>query len=306
MRTPVRLIIFVLAVIVGLSFLGAWYWGFDLLSHFRVYLAGVGLILLLCALLARERLGALVAGLVVAANMIPIAPYVSFADNGIVKGDFRVVVMNLWNNNPKTEPGVDFLRRVDADVIFLLEVAPHWSRAIDALKKIYPHRHDLTACSIIGHCNMTLISKRPWVSITDKNENSEAPANIRAKFHTAVGKLTLIGAHLLYPMGKEYTEIQKRQLDAIAGMVNDISGPLILAGDFNFTPWSVMYGRLINATGLLRSEGGILPSWKSKVFPIQLPIDHVFFRLMKGTVHAWTGPEIGSDHLPLIADIVFH
>jgi hypothetical protein len=60
----VRLAAFLVTAVVGLSFLGPWYWGFDLLSHFRVYYAGAGFVLLFGAFLVRQRLAVLALGLV--------------------------------------------------------------------------------------------------------------------------------------------------------------------------------------------------------------------------------------------------
>ena len=78
---------------------------------------------------------------------------------------------------------------------------------------------------------------------------------------------------------------------------------MVLTGDFNFSPWSVLFRELTGATGLKRAEGGILASWSSRSLPIRLPIDHTFVRLPAGAARMHLGPNIGSDHLPIIMDL---
>ena len=86
---------------------------------------------------------------------------------------------------------------------------------------------------------------------------------------------------------------------------------LILAGDFNLTPWSFALTRLDHGLGLERRDRAI-PSWPAKrpvagvqlTTPAILPIDHVYAGLRWRTVAIRRGPNMGSDHYPLIVDFV--
>ena len=80
---------------------------------------------------------------------------------------------------------------------------------------------------------------------------------------------------------------------------------MIVAGDFNATPWSPHFRDLLATTGL-RDAGsgrGWLPTWPTWLGPAGIPIDHV---LVKGPVTVAglsLGPDVGSDYRPLVADL---
>lgn len=83
-------------------------------------------------------------------------------------------------------------------------------------------------------------------------------------------------------------------------------GPLILAGDFNMTPWTVKQKTFTKATGLGRFNT-FHPTWPMRrrdlpLLPL-LPIDNVFASPHFASIATTTGPRLGSDHRPVIADI---
>ena len=80
---------------------------------------------------------------------------------------------------------------------------------------------------------------------------------------------------------------------------------MIVAGDFNTTPWSPHFGDLLAAAGLRNAaEGkGYIPTWPTWFWPARIPIYYV---LLKGPIAVTTvrrGPAVGSDHFPIIADL---
>ena len=80
---------------------------------------------------------------------------------------------------------------------------------------------------------------------------------------------------------------------------------MIVAGDFNVTPWSPHFRDLLKAAGLRNAAcgPGYLATWPRWFWPARIPIDHV---LLKGPWAVTTlrlGPAFGSDHYPIIADL---
>jgi endonuclease/exonuclease/phosphatase (EEP) superfamily protein YafD len=74
-------------------------------------------------------------------------------------------------------------------------------------------------------------------------------------------------------------------------------------GDFNSTPWSTLQQAFRAATGL-DNRGRLAftwPSWAPAVF--RLPIDQIFVRGGVVARNTRSGPPVGSDHLPIEADI---
>jgi endonuclease/exonuclease/phosphatase (EEP) superfamily protein YafD len=97
-----------------------------------------------------------------------------------------------------------------------------------------------------------------------------------------------------------------RQLEIAARLASAAAGPVVLLGDLNCTPWSPAFDRLQAAAGL-RDSGrgrGLHPTWLSAMPFIGLPIDHVLVGPGIGVRGRRVGPDIGSDHRPVVADLV--
>ena len=98
---------------------------------------------------------------------------------------------------------------------------------------------------------------------------------------------------------------QSLQAANLAIHVNGLPKNLVLMGDFNSAAWSGMQAAFRAATGL-DNRGHYLPSWPTFAWPIfRLPIDHVFVRGGARMTDLRLGPSVGSDHLPIEAEIGF-
>ena len=114
------------------------------------------------------------------------------------------------------------------------------------------------------------------------------------------------GVHPTSPLPSEADgRARNRELEHIAEVARATGPPLIVAGDFNTTPWSPHFADLLAAAGLRNAADGhgYLGTWPPWFWPGLIPIDHV---LLKGPLAVTTlrrGPQIGSDHFPIIADL---
>jgi endonuclease/exonuclease/phosphatase (EEP) superfamily protein YafD len=91
-------------------------------------------------------------------------------------------------------------------------------------------------------------------------------------------------------------------------MVQALPTPKILVGDLNTSLWSPYYAHLIRQTGLdnARRGFGLLPTWPAYMpWPfLMIPIDHCLVSPDIGVIKMRTGRNIGSDHLPIVVDMV--
>ena len=108
---------------------------------------------------------------------------------------------------------------------------------------------------------------------------------------------------------EEETEDRRRQAETAAELADEIHSPVILAGDFNMTADSPIYrqtwSRYENAFsrvgfGFGHTERPYHLNWQ---FGIR--IDHILCGADWRPCRCWVGPELGSDHLPLIADLAW-
>jgi endonuclease/exonuclease/phosphatase (EEP) superfamily protein YafD len=97
-------------------------------------------------------------------------------------------------------------------------------------------------------------------------------------------------------------ERHRSQIEALTALVNEESGPTVVLGDFNATPFSLILKRFERGTGLRRLTA--LASWPSHVQLPQVAIDHIFVSPDIEASAVRLGAAGGSDHYPVIADLI--
>jgi endonuclease/exonuclease/phosphatase family metal-dependent hydrolase len=115
--------------------------------------------------------------------------------------------------------------------------------------------------------------------------------------------LDLAGVHLTRPF---YAELQQQDIAALIAFANSRTLPLVMAGDFNMSPWTEKLGRFERSSGLKRYNTfhltwpmarGTLP-----LLPL-VAIDNVFASPQFARIAVAPGPRLGSDHRPIVADL---
>jgi endonuclease/exonuclease/phosphatase (EEP) superfamily protein YafD len=98
------------------------------------------------------------------------------------------------------------------------------------------------------------------------------------------------------------------QLEKLAQLVRDQKKPVLLVGDLNVSPWSSYFTRLLKNSGLKNSMKGFgfQPSWPSNTSFLRIPIDHVLYTPEIVIRNRAVGPDVGSDHLPVIVDFALN
>ena len=82
-------------------------------------------------------------------------------------------------------------------------------------------------------------------------------------------------------------------------------GPLVLIGDFNCTPWSPAFRKLVSYSGLRDSRRGlgVQPTWPSPFGPFGIPIDHALVSKDLHVIDRSVGPQVGSDHRGIVVGL---
>jgi endonuclease/exonuclease/phosphatase (EEP) superfamily protein YafD len=81
---------------------------------------------------------------------------------------------------------------------------------------------------------------------------------------------------------------------------------VILFGDLNVTPWSPYFADLLKHGGLKdTSQGrGLFGSWPSWLPGLRIPLDHCLTSPAILVADKRLGPKVGSDHLPMMIDLI--
>jgi endonuclease/exonuclease/phosphatase (EEP) superfamily protein YafD len=282
----------------------------DLPNHFRPYALAATGALLLCALaMHTPRMAwasAALAGLNAILLTLPLLwsaepaerPAAGQALAAAGHRDLKVVTFNIRYDDVR--PIARFLLQEDADIVLLQEIGASEANALRPLLQTrYPHSH---TCVPPHRCDAALFAKRPWIAVGQERWTSNTPEMVWAQFNDPqLGRFWVAGVHLGLPFR---SEMQTRHVDELIARRGALAGPAIFAGDFNMTPWSYRMQRLL-ATAGLRHHAMFLRSWPTdRQYRLPLPaflIDHVITTPDIRTVSVSTGPNLGSDHLPVIA-----
>jgi endonuclease/exonuclease/phosphatase (EEP) superfamily protein YafD len=193
---------------------------------------------------------------------------------------------------------------VSPDVLLVIEVNDSWIAALDQLSVSYPHRIVQSRRDCWG---IALYSRLPFKQIEVRQIGSADIPSIFAQLEDRDGRsYYLIGTHPLAPVRVTNVELRNGQLEAIGELAASLDGPVILLGDLNTTSWSPYFRDLVKTSGLRDSRKGfgIQPTWPGGLGDFGIAIDHVLISPGISVRDRAIGPDIGSDHRPVIIELV--
>lgn len=295
----------VLAAIVGLLPLGArLWWGFDLVSHFRVQYLAVTLPLLVAVLACRRRTAALLLCATAGLNAWPLLPYLPASSATAASpggSELKVLNINVNAGNRDYPAILDAIRGADADIVAVLELTPGLDDALRAVAAMYPYTYSLPATSNFG---IGVLSRYPLAAQTLPLLATKA---IDGRVELPTGTLRFIAVHLVPPIHSDFAQMRNRQLGELAAVVRASGGPLAVCGDFNLTPYSPFFGGFREQSGLTeaRRGKGIAMSWPRFMPLLGIPIDHCFIREPLGARSVEHLERTGSDHYPILVTLTW-
>jgi len=278
----------------------------ELFVHFKVHYIFASIILVLAAIKMRRHGIATAALFLAGLNAATVMP--SFTNTSAAAAtatdtpNLKLINLNILETNPSPDSVIDFLRREHADIVVLEEVTPRWVENLKTLADVYPH---MLFCDGSSRCDLSLLSKNPWQFAEVRKLSETGPHAIVAKYDLRGLSFTLLGTHLdpPTPSHRDHEHFHNEHVRKLSAILRSIDGPLIVAGDLNATQWSPSFNRIIEGTGLKRVDGGLLPTWPSQLSLIGIPIDQILTtEEFKGST-MMVGPQVNSDHLPLIANL---
>ena len=286
------------------GFLGRAWWLFDVTCHFRVqYAACLAMAALLFAV-GKRRKQALAAAAFCAVNVAVIAPLFVGAPTGRGGGTpLKLLWANVHVGNSRHADLVDLIRRESPDVVALAEISSAWVDSLRELDGEYPHRVVSPRRDAFG---IAVLSRLPLVPARIDYFGPAGVPSVIATVQSGGAGLTLIAAHPPPPLGSRGARLRNDDLRGMAAACAGLDGPVVLLGDLNCTPWSPHFRDLLRDGGLLHgSRGrGLLGTFPSGNPLMRIPIDHCLVSPGVTVRDVRVGPDVGSDHLPLIAEVV--
>ena len=197
------------------------------------------------------------------------------------------------------------MRRNSADVVVLEEVIANSRDLPKLVRSTYPYR---SGCEPAAPCTTLILSRvLPFASGYYPGPDAGGLHTAGwATFGAGAAAYTVVADHAPWPLPGNH---QQEQTALLASRLQGFDrSSLIVAGDFNSTPWSFSLRRQDTLFGLQRRTRALF------TFPVQkytrykfdspiplLPLDHIYAGSSWKTVSVTRGPKLGSDHLPTVA-----
>ncbi len=290
----------------AVSSLGSFHWAAELLTHFRVQATVAGVLLAIVCVLLRMRIRSAAACGLAALHLFPVLPYVVPSERSGSQGlpSVRLLQVNVNTANRQHEAVEKLVMDRKPDVLALLEVNERWLAALGSLHRRYPHRIERPQNDNFG---IALFSRFPLDDLRFRRLHHDGVYMIVGRFSLGSTPVTLVVAHPVPPVGAAYSALRNGQLDELSEVVQGFEeSEIILLGDLNTSPWSPVYRRFERSSGLRNGARGLglRPTWPTGFRPLMIPLDHCLLSPGLRALSLETGPEVGSDHLPVLVEIV--
>lgn len=291
------------------SLLGKVWWVFDLATHFRVQYLAVGLVLIACAAVLRHYRLAFAFAACLAPHVWAIFTYPAPAHAVAIarphdSHTLRVTSINVHAANKDYGKVIAYVDRAQPDILIILEAQGGWRDFVADFRVRFRHAAPRNWNDGSG---LLLFSRYPIVDHEVVYPRGVTFPYLVATLDVSGRRVTVFAVHPPSPRDgilSHLRNFQLKQLSKAASLAKG-KGHVIAAGDFNLTPWSAHYGKFVRRSGLRNAMGRDRwrPTWPT-YFPVAgVPIDHVFVGPGIRVNRFRRGPDVGSDHRPVTADI---
>lgn len=290
----------------------------EILSDYRPFLLALGLLGLLPAVVLRKcwpRIGIVTVSLWVATiviNGIEVLPWLlahkpAPALSSEAATHIKAIAFNVEGVNTNYAGTRAFVEREAPDILMVCECNVRWSGELRSLTNQLPHHFRDDAMDI------EVFSRYPFSRSHAFNFGPARGFHLLGIYLDGRREFGFVATHT-YPrhwLGSKGFRWRTQALEEGLGKeLHDFSIPLLVMGDLNASPWSPAYKKMIRSSGLQdarRGNGllvtqhghGALTRW------LWRPIDHCLYSSGLEVTKIYTGPDLNSDHLPVVAEVRF-
>jgi vancomycin resistance protein VanJ len=239
----------------------------------------------------------------------------NISHSGDAEQAITLMTYNAGNDQVAPDALVTMIYESGADIVGLQEISPSQVALLETqLNGMFPY-HVLYGYG--AHSGIGFLSRYPILEEELLTLQWASHPHQRATLAINGRRLTLIVFHPPPPIydirpDASYQPLGNTDIAALAEMAAD-RAPTIMLGDLNATSQSVAYG-LLRSAGLTDAFqaagwgfGATFPNRMNSIaFLVPLVrIDYVWYTDDFRATRAWVGPDAGSDHLPVLAELVW-
>ncbi|TAL39740.1 MAG: hypothetical protein EPN97_01920 [Alphaproteobacteria bacterium] len=280
----------------------------DLPSHFALQYLIASVILLGWSFYPLEtgRETKIILALAFLANIAVLAPYLplSRAPETATGKPLKILQTNILYLNTRPAAFQALVAQEKPDIIFVMETNSAFAKVLRAMKADYPYQNIMPENQWAD--GLALLSKAPLENLQVLNLKNAAMPGYAFGIGQGKEKIEFVALHTMNPLhGVEirdasFTGVEKRYQ---TGAPQN----LVVLGDLNASPWCPALQRFTHALPGMRNARagrGLFLSWPTFLpFFMRIPIDHTLVSDNIAVTDYRLGPDIGSDHFPVIATL---
>lgn len=228
----------------------------------------------------------------------------------------RILHTNLDHDNQNTSQAIQYIESQNVDLVLLQEVTSRWLTTL---------KSDLSRYRVVkslplenSHGLAMLLPVKPSkpievvaAQIIDLPAHSDQPL-LDTTLRLGGREVEILSISIIRPRNSGTSAFQEVEFDAAAKwslrQQQENRREVVVIGDFNTTPWSRRFRKFLHDSNLRNSQRGfgLQPTWKADLPSVlMIAIDHCLHSKSITTLNRATGPNIGSDHLPLVVELRF-
>lgn len=275
------------------------FWFFELFSHYTLYYAVLGSLFAVLALARRHFKTALIWATLVCINIPSFAPYLLTAAPLPTPNtqELRILSQNFYYKDDDVDAFLAVVHEENPDLILVHEASSLWETAQDKFRNEYP---SMALTNETGIHGIFMASKIPGTF-----EEIPLGNHVGLLFTAEDQRFQVLGVHPNAPLTPAWAADRNAQFAGISAFAQNSTIPLVVAGDFNCTPWSPYFTTLLADSGLRDSRlgFGLAPTWHAHNPLFWLPIDHALVSPDLQVQNFKTTKAIDSDHRGILLDL---
>lgn len=286
-------------------------WAGELAASWMPHIAIGLLVMALAALFLGRRIWSLVQTALAAALLVAMVPAGAESAQAMARfgagleGErLRLVFANVNIDNDRVEALGRWVAEQQPDVVVLTEVLPGHMAALETALADWPHWLKEPRGHAFGQViasRLPLLTRRT-IPLDGGAWQSPIPVMAAVTVPLGEGSLRVVGFHPYPPLLPGTAPERNAQFVQAAGVVDAMTGPMVVTGDFNATAWSPALRDFAAGTGL--TGYNIAATWPVQLGFAGIAIDHALVSDGVAITALATGPDLGSDHRAIVVDLV--